>query len=79
MGRQGAKNRVDPFRLLNILERSGPLPVAELLGQSGMSFADFVDSLRIVIDAGLVTVDERATADLVGLTANGEQVSRLAS
>ena len=66
------------LKLLAILAGSGPQPVPELLAKSGMTFAEFVESLNTLRDLGLIALVGQKGTESAELTPNGAQVERLA-
>jgi hypothetical protein len=54
------------------------MKLSDLQASSGMSFTAFADSLKSLGDSGYVTVTGTPGSEIVVLTAQGQDVSRLA-
>ncbi len=72
-----AGESVNPFGLLVALLDNGPQTLSGLMSETSMGFSDFVESLRIVVDAELVTILDSDGDDLIALTDKGEKVAQL--
>jgi hypothetical protein len=53
------------------------MPVTELMASSGMAFPDFAEAMKSVHESGYVTLSGPPSAEVVTLTAQGEQVFQL--
>lgn len=68
-----------PISLMSLLENAEnkSMPVTELMASSGMPFPDFADAMKSLHESGYVTLSGPPSAEVVALTAQGEQVCRL--
>jgi hypothetical protein len=69
-----------PLSLLNALAgaEKKSMPLTELMNSSGMAFPEFAEALKTLRDSGYLTLGGPPSAELVTLTSQGEDVSRLA-
>jgi predicted transcriptional regulator len=69
-----------PLSLLNALAgaEKKAMPLTELMNASGMAFPEFAEALKTLRDSGYLTLGGPPSAELVTLTSQGEEVSRLA-
>ncbi len=69
-----------PLSLLTTLADSPrrQTPVPDLQAASGMSFPDFAESLKALIDSGYLNLSGLPGSEVATLTALGEDVARLA-
>ena len=76
--RSSTPGKQDPMKFLRLLADSGSLSVPELMEESEMVFADFVETLNALKGAGLINLVGQPGREVIELTPSGQQLARLA-
>lgn len=74
-----AQDRSLPLTIVTMIREAGPMPVAELIRSSGLSFREVTSAVLELQDAGFIELRGQAGQEVAQLTPTGASLASLAA